>query len=114
MEVQPLFSKPAPSKSSLSRYLGCPLSARTSRSKLVEAVACPSLTVRVIVALPDWLPEGVILTVRLLLEPPKVMLLLGAKARLDDEALTTRLLAGISGSPTVKLIGPVEVSWVVL
>src|SRR5436190_1993898 len=42
------------------------------------------------------------------------MLLTGTSVGLDDEALRTRLEAGVSTSPTVKLIGPVEVSWLVV
>ena len=41
--------------------------------------------------------------------PPNTMLLLGTRAGFDEEPTTTRLLAGVSASPIVKLIGPVEV-----
>src|SRR3989442_10137918 len=42
--------------------------------------------------------------------PAKTILLLGTSAGLDEAPLSTRLAASVSRSPTVKLIGPVELS----
>src|SRR2546425_397178 len=70
----------------------------------------PSLTVTVMVAVPNWLVAGVIVTVRLEPLPPKTMLPLGTTVGLEDEPLTARLPGGVSLSPTVNGIGPVDVS----
>src|ERR1043166_4205959 len=82
----------------------------TFRLKLVEAVARPSLTVRVMTAVPDWLAAGRIVTVRLAPDPPSVILPLGTRVGLDDELLTRRLSGKVSASFTVKPIGPRAVS----
>ena len=74
------------------------------------AVSEPSLTVTVIVAVPDCPTAGVTVTVRLAPLPPKTTLATGAKVGFEEAALSTRLEAAVSTSPTVKLIGPVEVS----
>src|SRR5438874_5255937 len=50
------------------------------------------------------------LTVRFDPVPPKTMFAFGTNVGLEDDPLTTRLLAAVSASPTVKLIAPVEVS----
>src|SRR5689334_4881932 len=50
------------------------------------------------------------LTVRFDPLPPKTMFALGTSVGLEDEALTTRLLAADSASPTVNTIAPVDVS----
>ena len=70
----------------------------------------PSLTVTVIVAVPDWLAAGVTVTVRDEPLPPRMMLPSGTSAGLDEVAVTTRLAAAVSRSPTVKAIAPVDVS----
>src|SRR5205814_1331078 len=77
------------------------------------AVDEPSLTLTVMVAVPVWFVAGVIVTVRLDPLPPKTMLLTGTSVGLEDDALRTRLEAGVSTSPTVKPIGPEEVSWLI-
>src|SRR5437667_183054 len=82
----------------------------TMRTKVSLAVATPSLTMTVIVAVPAWFVAGSIAMVRLTSVPPNTMFPLGTSVGLEDEALTTRLVTGVSISPTVNAIGPVDVS----
>jgi len=89
--------------------VGASLTALTVTTKLVLALDCPSLTVTVIVAVPDWLAAGVRVTVRLVPEPPKTMFALGANVGFDELPLTVKP-AGVSVSFTVKLMVPVVVS----
>ena len=87
-----------------------PLGPITVSKKLVLAVAPPpSVTVRVTVDVPVWFGAGVSVTVRLEPLPPKKMFAFGSKVMFDDTAVTTRLVAGVSRSPTVKEIGVVGV-----
>ncbi len=71
---------------------------------------CPSLTVSVIVAVPDWPATGVIVTVRVAPLPPNTRFPADTSAGLDDDPVITRLMTVVSVSVTVKLIGPVDVS----
>ena len=82
----------------------------TVNPKLVLEVIVPSLTVKVMVVLPDWFAAGTTFTVRFPPLPPNVMFPAGTKVGLDEAAVTIRLAAGVSASDTVKLIGPVAVS----
>src|SRR4051812_25286556 len=50
------------------------------------------------------------ITVRLEPLPPRRILLFGTSNWFEEEAFTTRLLAAVSASPTVKPMGPVHVS----
>ena len=59
-------------------------------------------------AVPDWEPAGVTLTVRFVPLPPKVMPLVGAKVGFDEAAERVKFAGGVSLSLTVKPIGPVE------
>src|SRR6266545_4749724 len=97
---------PAPSLNpyAATRPAGCALTVST---KVSFALNCPSLTLTVIVAVPDWLAAGVTVTVRLAPLPPKTMLPLGTNKVLPELPLTVRLPAAVSTSPTVKLNGPV-------
>jgi hypothetical protein len=79
------------------------------RSKLLEAVAVPSLTVIVIVTVPLWLPAGLIVTVLFAPAPPNVILATGTNTALLEDAETVRLPAGVSLSLTVNAIGSVAV-----
>src|SRR5467141_842228 len=82
----------------------------TVRTKFVLAVAPPpSVTVRVIVALPLCPPVGLIVNVRLDPLPPKTILALGTNAGLEDWPETIRLAAGVSASLTVNGMGGVGV-----
>src|ERR1051325_4841023 len=94
----------------MSEMVGASFTGVTFRLKLVEAVARPSLTVRVMTAVPDWLAAGRTVTVRLAPDPPSVMLPLGTRVGFDDEPLTRRLSGKVSASLTAKLMGPVAVS----
>lgn len=79
----------------------------TVRVKLVPAVRAPSLTVRVMVAEPDWPAAGVTVTVRLAPEPPKTMLAAGTKVVLEEAPLTVSEAAAVWAEPTVKASAPV-------
>ena len=79
----------------------------TVTAKLLLAVALPSLTVTVMVAVPTCAGAGVTATVRLAPLPPKTMLAFGTNDGLDELPLNARLLNAVSTSPTVKPIGPV-------
>src|SRR5262245_47522758 len=82
----------------------------TVRRKLLLADApLASVTMTVIVALPLTPVTGVMVRLRLVPKPPNTILVAGARAGLEDVALTTRLLAGVSASPTVKGMGGVVV-----
>ena len=78
------------------------------KTKLALAVAQDaSLTVTVMVVFPPWPGSGVI--IRLLFVPPALttILVFGTSAGLEDVAVMTRLLAGVSPSSTVNGIGGV-------
>ena len=86
----------------------------TVRRKLELAVALPSFTVTVIVAVPVCPVAGVTVTVRFAPEPPKTILALGTRVEFDEDPLSVRFPVAVSASPTVKPMGPVEVfTWVV-
>ena len=70
-----------------------------------------SVTVRVMVALPGWFPDGVAVTVRALPTPPMAMPETGSKVLLEDLAVTMRDPAGVSRSPTVKAMAAVDLPW---
>src|SRR5215470_6120016 len=90
----------------------------TVSTKLVLVLAWPSLTVIVTVLVPNWLAAGVSVTVRFAPLPPKTMFAFGSSVWLDELPLSVRLAAGVSASPTVKLIGPtvvpVVVAWLLI
>src|SRR5207253_6900094 len=69
----------------------------------------PSVTVRVMVAVPVCPAVGVTVTVRPVPEPPMVTFPFGMSAGFDDWTLTTRLPAAVSASPTVNPTGPTEI-----
>jgi hypothetical protein len=78
--------------------------------KVSLLLAAPSLTLTVIVAVPDRFAAGVTATVLLTPEPPRVMLEFGTSVVLDELPLSVRLPGAVSTSPTVKAMLPVEVS----
>src|SRR5205085_1958470 len=82
----------------------------TVRLNMALAVAAPSLTLIVMVAVPNWFAAGVILIVRFAPLPPKRMLPAGTSIGLEDLAETTSAFAGVSRSPTVKGIAGLTVS----
>ena len=81
----------------------------TERVKLEFAERVPSLTVRVMVAEPDWPEAGMMVTVRLAPLPPSAIFALGTSVVLEEAPLTERLPAAVCASPTVKLSGPTVV-----
>ena len=77
-------------------------------TKLSLAVAqLSSMTVTVMVVLPAWPGSGVTVRLRLVPLPLKTILVLGTSAGLEDWAVTSKLLTGVSASPTVNGIGGV-------
>ena len=90
--------------------VGESLTGLTVRRKLRLALAIPSLTLTVILAVPLAFGAGVSTTVRLPSLPPRAMLALGTKVALSLVAVTTRDAAKVSVSATVKAMPPVGVS----
>ena len=90
--------------------VGASLTALTVSRKLLLVVACPSLTVTVIVAVPLAFAAGVTVTVRSAPLPPRTMLESGTSASSLLVAVTVSAVAAVSASPTVKAIAPVAVS----
>ena len=84
--------------------------------KLVAVLNVPSFTVTVIVVTPVCPLAGMIVTVRALPEPPKLIpaVLLGTSVGLDELPVTVKLTAAVSASPTVKLNGPTDTPVVVV
>lgn len=74
----------------------------------------PSVTVKVIVLDPDWFRAGLTVTVLAEPDPPKEIFPFGTSEVFDEVADMFRIPAELSTSPTVKGIGPVEVSSPVL
>ena len=93
--------------SSTVEIVGASLTALTIRSNAVVAVYSPSETVTVIEAEPDWLPAGVICTVRSSSEPAVTMLPGGSKVVIGDVAENIYEAGGLSGSEIVKERTPV-------
>src|SRR4051794_34558425 len=80
----------------------------TVRSKpLLTLAAFPSVTVRVMWVRPNWFATGVIAQVRLTPLPPSRMLLLRTRLVFEEVAVTVRLVAAVSTSPTVNGTAPV-------
>ena len=74
---------------------------------LTEPLACPSLTLTIRTAVPVRPATAVAVSVRLAPLPPKTTLLLGTSVGLDVEAtVSVSAVAGLSMSPTVRLILP--------
>src|SRR5438034_1212054 len=86
------------------------LAAPTTRRNESLALFVPSLTVRVIVAVPLWLASGVTVTVRFEPDPPKMMLSVGISAGLDELLYKPKFSAAASPSLMVNEIAPVDVS----
>jgi len=70
----------------------------------------PSVTVTVIVAVPNWLAAGVTVTVRSAPLPPNTMLAFGTNVVLDELPVRTKSATGVSASPTVNDSAAVLVS----
>src|SRR5688572_12163945 len=80
---------------------------RTKKSRLVPP--CSSLTITVIMVIPNWLVCGVTWTLLTSLLPPNTMLASGTRLVFDERPVTTRLVASVCPSETLKLKGAVEV-----
>src|SRR5258705_48163 len=99
----------------MSLMVGASLIGLMVRTKLV-LVLMPSwsVTVTVLVTFPLALGSGVMVMVRLVPPVPattaRLMFALGTIAWLDEKAATVRPTAGVSGSLTVKVTGPMTVS----
>jgi hypothetical protein len=91
-------------------FTGASFTGFTVRTKLLLVVAAPSLTLTVMVDVPDCSAAGVMVSVLLAPDPPKLMLELGTSVVFEEVPLRVRLAAGVPASPTVKAIAPVEVS----
>src|SRR2546423_1769512 len=75
----------------------------TVRRKAVLAeMPSPSVTVTVMVAVPDWFVAGKMVKVRLLLLPLRIRLAFGTNMGLLELATTNRAAAGVSTSSTVS------------
>ncbi len=90
--------------------VGRSLTALTVRVKERAALSSPSETLTVMVAVPVWLAAGVTVSVRLVPLPPRTSPAAGTSVLLLAAAVTTSVAGSLSTSPTVKAIGPVEVS----
>ena len=91
--------------------VGKSLTDATFNTNVSVAINPPaSVTVSVIVVLPNWLSAGVIVAVRFAPLPPKTMLALGTRVVFDDVAATTRVPAAVCASPTINGMAPVATS----
>jgi hypothetical protein len=66
----------------------------------------PSATSIVIVAKPNWFVAGVIVTVRLLVTPPKAIPAMGIRFVLDENAVNVSWSTTVSLSPIENVRGP--------
>src|SRR5713101_7867904 len=97
--------------SAIVEMTGKPLTALTVNKKLALLAPAPSLTVRVIVALPNWFAAGVTATVRTAPLPPKTMFALGTRVGFEETPESVKLATGESTSATMKGRTPVVVPW---
>ena len=81
----------------------------TVKTKLVDAVSVPSLTVTVMVEVPLAPATGVMATVRFAPLPPKAMFASGTSVVFDELPASAKLPSGVSASPMVNAIGDVGV-----
>src|SRR6266540_1232864 len=100
--------------SGMKASVGGSLTETTVRRKLVltEPLSA-SVTVSVIVVVPDWLAAGVIATMRVAPLLVTCKFELGTTPWLDDVATTIRLPAAVSRSPTVTVTFVVESSLII-
>ena len=96
--------------SAMSVIVGTSFTASTVTTKVSLVVAVPSLTVTVIVAVPNWLAAGVAVSVRAAPEPPKTRFALGISVGSEDVAATVSEPAAVSTSPIVTASAPVALS----
>ena len=95
----------------MSEIVGKSLTDATFNTNVSVAINPPaSVTVSVIVVMPNWPSAGVIVAVRFAPLPPSTMLALGTSVVFDEVAVTVSKSAPVSRSSTVKAIAPVGVS----
>ena len=85
------------------------MTASTVSRKVSDAVFVPSLTVTVKVAVPVLSCAGVTFTVRFALDPPNTIFAVGTSVVFDELPVSVRFVRGVSVSPTVNAIAPVDV-----
>src|SRR5258706_11329865 len=90
--------------------VGASLTALTVNTNVSFVLAVPSLTVTVMVAVPNWFAAGVSVTVLFAPLPPKTMLPLGISVGFEEEPVTIKLAGSVSASPIVNEMGPSGVS----
>ena len=73
-----------------------------SRKLSLFVAPFPSVTVSVMVAVPNWSAPGVIVMVRFAPLPPNTIWFCGVRFGFDELALTAKPAGGVSASPTVK------------
>src|SRR5438105_8067894 len=93
--------------------VGTSFTGSTVRLNMALAVAAPSLTLIVMVAVPNWFAAGLILIVRFAPLPPKRMLPAGARIGFEEPAPRIKLVKGVSMSPTVTGIDSTVSSFIV-
>src|SRR5881397_2455647 len=89
---------------------GKSLTGLTVKTKEVLLLAEPSLAMTVMVLTPTWLVAGVMTRARLVPLPATRILASGTSAGLEEVAVMTKLLKGVSMSLTAKPIGGETVS----
>ena len=87
--------------------VGDVLASLTVRTNEVSSVSSPSLTVSVMVAVPERPATGLMITDRFKPRLSIKMFPSGTKAAWDEWPVTTMFSAAVSASATVKVIGPV-------
>src|ERR1041384_4926611 len=89
----------APVEMEIGAVLAAEIFRSTRRSRVVEVLApSASVTVRVIVAVPDRMPSGRIVIVRLEPLPPSEMLAFGTRFGGDEVAVAARVRLPAGGS----------------
>src|SRR4029077_3902898 len=91
-----------------------PLEGFTVSRNVSLAAAVPSLTVTVMMAVPERPAVGVTVTERAEPVPPNTMALVGTSAGLDEARVRVRLAGAVSMSPTVNASAAVAVSWLMV
>src|ERR1043166_2692943 len=86
----------------IAEMVGRSLTDNTVRMKEPLVVAAPSLTLKVIVVVPNWFAAGVIVAMRLAPLPLKTMFPTGTRPALEDAADKVMLPGAVSTSPTTK------------
>ena len=78
----------------------------TVSRKTLLALATPSFAVIVMVVVPDWLGEGMMVTVRFAPQPPKKMFVAATSAGLEEVPTRIKSSRDTRALATVRLSGP--------